>query len=206
LVSAREADSQDIFLLAAKALMAAKCSFNWHHLNQLRHSTHISTDKHLITDITIINQNKKLSRDKWKSCKKQSFELRKKNLSERATYLAAQMRTSEEKALIAIMKSEEARCIYHNIKQLLGKQQQIFTQVDIMSPSKDVESPMVTLTQQTDIEREILSRNRRHSLQSYQTPFLANPIHHLPRGRHQQNGSVFRRLIPFGRNTINLFK
>ncbi len=116
------------------------------------------------------------------------------------------MRTSEEKALRAIMKSEEARRIYHNIKELLGKQQQIFTQVDIMSPSKDVESPMVTLTQQTDIEREILSRNRRHSLQSYQTPFLANPIHHLPRGRHQQNGSVFRRLIPFGRNTINLFK
>jgi hypothetical protein len=88
------------------------------------------------------------------------------------------MRTSEEKALRAIMKSEEARHIYHNIKELLCKQQPIFTKVDIKNPSKDVKSPMVTLTQQTDIEQEILSRNRRHSLQSYQTPFLANPILH----------------------------
>ena len=36
----------------------------------------------------------------------------------------------------------------------------------------------ITLTQQTDVEREILSRSRCHSLQSYHTPFLSNPLLH----------------------------
>jgi hypothetical protein len=58
------------------------------------------------------------------------------------------MKTTEEKALRAIMRAEEARRIYQNIKELLGKQQQIFTQVDVMNPSNDVNSPLITLTQQ----------------------------------------------------------
>jgi hypothetical protein len=69
-------------------------------------------------------------------------------LSEHAEYLAAKMKTTEEKALRAIMRAEEARRIYQNIKELLGKQQQIFTQVDVMNPSNDVNSPLITLTQQ----------------------------------------------------------
>jgi hypothetical protein len=88
------------------------------------------------------------------------------------------MKTTEEKALRAIIRAGEARRIYQYSKELLGKQQQIFTQVDVMSPSNDVSSPLITLTQQTDIEREILSRSRCHSLQSYHTPFLSNPLLH----------------------------
>jgi hypothetical protein len=173
-----------------KAIMAAKQSFNWHHLNQLRQSTEITLSDHATMDITIINHQKTLTRNKWKSCKKRSYELRKKFLYERANYLATKMRTTEEKALCAIIRSEDSRRIYRNIKELLGKQQQIFTQVDIKNPSPENNHPHTTLTEQLDIEREILSRNSRHSLQSYQTPFLSNSMLHDAIKRKQQIGPV----------------
>jgi len=170
--------------------MAAKQSFNWHHLNQLRQSTEITLSDHAIMDITIINHQKTLTRNKWKSCKKCSYELRKKFLSEQANNLATKMRTTEEKALRAIKRSEESRRIYHNIKELLGKQQQIFTQVDILNPSIENNHPHTTLTQQLDIEQEILSRNRRHSLQSYQTPFLSNSMLHEAISPEKENNKL----------------
>jgi hypothetical protein len=158
--------------------MAAKNTFCWHHLNQLRHATDITREEHKTTDLSIIQHHKKITRDRWKSCKKRSVEIRKNFLLERATYLASKMHTSEEKALKAIIKSEKYRHIYKNIKELFGKSQQIFTQVDVLSDLSTSTSAQTTLTMQTDIERESLARNRRHSLQSLRTPFLSNPILH----------------------------
>lgn len=57
----------------------------------------------------MILTKKKESRAKWKACKKRSAQLWQKFLSERAKFLAMKMQTTEEKALKAIIKSEQSR-------------------------------------------------------------------------------------------------
>jgi hypothetical protein len=141
----------------------------WSHLDQIRLYTDISDADHAILDINIIQQKKKETRAKWHSCKKRSFDVRRKFLRERATF-------TEEKALRTILKAEEPRTMYRNIKDLLGKPQAIFTQVDISSDPKSPTSPHITLTSQEDIEKHILERNRQHSLQSLETPFFTDPV------------------------------
>jgi hypothetical protein len=96
---------------------------------------------------------------------------KKKILQGRATFLASKMRTTEEKALRASLKAEEARAIYRNIKDSMGKTQSFFTQVDISSYPTSPSSSHVTFASQEDIER--------HILESFST-ILGDPLFHRP--------------------------
>ena len=86
------------------------------------------------------------------------------------------MRTSEEKALGGILRSEVSRQTFQKIQDTFGKQQTHLTQVDVLSTDRLSTSPHTTLRSQEGIEQKIMDRNRRHSLQSLQTPFLSNYI------------------------------
>lgn len=86
--------------------------------------------------------------------------IRKEFLIERADFLAQQLRTTDERALMAILQSEESRWIYKNIKEIMGKQRSVFTQVDVPSDTKNPSSHHTTLTSKLDIEEQILQRNR----------------------------------------------
>jgi hypothetical protein len=121
--------------------------------------TEISDIEHTEIDLTFINVKKKKTRAKWRSCKKFSAEICKKLLTERAAFLASKMQTSEEKALKAIIKAERSIAIYMNLKDLLGKQQTIFTQVDVLSDPSNSASHHTTLTDQKEIEHNILACN-----------------------------------------------
>lgn len=94
-----------------KANMSTTKLFYWHHLDQLWHSTDISEKDHAITDPDLINTFKKEARAKWQSCKKKKWQYEKKVSLERVAFLASKMCTTEEKALKAILKSEESRAI-----------------------------------------------------------------------------------------------
>jgi len=106
---------------------------------------------------------------------KESAMLRKQFLSEKADFLAQQLRTTEEKALRAIMKAKESRWIYSNLKEIMGKQRSMFTQVDVHNDSLNPDAGQATLSSKIEIEEKILERNRRHSLQSLSTPFFSIP-------------------------------
>jgi hypothetical protein len=96
-------------------------------------------------------------------------------LQERAELMAQKLRTSEEKALLVIIKSEASRRTFQNLKDIFGKVQSPPTQIDISTDPNNKLSPRITLTDRKEIEQHILRRNRRHSLQSLATPFLSDP-------------------------------
>ncbi len=96
-------------------------------------------------------------------------------LQERAELMAQKLRTSEEKALLVIIKSEASRRTFQNLKDIFGKVQSPPTQIDIFTDPNNKLSPRITLTDRKEIEQHILRRNRRHSLQSLATPFLSDP-------------------------------
>ena len=98
--------------------------------------------------------------------KKRCAEIRKQFLTERANFLAQQLRTTEEKALRAILQLEESWRIYKNIKYIMGKQRSIFTQVDVSSDPTNPLSEHTTLTSKIEIKEQILHRNRCHNLLS----------------------------------------
>jgi hypothetical protein len=79
------------------------------------------------------------------------------------------MHASEEKAIRAILKSEESRSIYYNICEIMGKFNTPLAQVDVLSTPNNPSSPHTTLTCREDIEMQILCRNRKHSMQSLST-------------------------------------
>lgn len=115
------------------------------------------------------------SRAKWKACKKWSATLQKQFLEERAELLASKLRTTEEKALRAIIKAEESKQTFSQIKSILIKQNFPLSQVNVLSQPNDTTSPVITLTNKGEIEAQILTRNQRHSRQSLNTPFFTNP-------------------------------
>jgi hypothetical protein len=86
--------------------------------------------------------------------------------------MAEKLRSSEEKALKAILQAEQSRKIYKSIRELLKKNNKPLTQIDISS-SLDP-SCIDTLNTKLEIEQCLLSRNRKHSLQSLSTPFMKN--------------------------------
>ncbi|MFN9952374.1 MAG: hypothetical protein ACK55I_04680, partial [bacterium] len=92
-----------------KATMAKKKIFLWDHLNRLRSNTDITDDEHATTNFNHIITSQRKCRAQWQACKKKSFLLRKQFLQERAELMAEKMRTLEEKAVKAILKSEESR-------------------------------------------------------------------------------------------------
>jgi hypothetical protein len=89
--------------------------------------------------------------------------------------MAQKLRTSQEKALRAILRAEHSRKAYKNIRLLIEKENKPLTQVDILSSPTDPTSPHTTITTKDDIETHILQRNRHHSLQSLPTPFMSHP-------------------------------
>jgi hypothetical protein len=100
---------------------------------------------------------------------------RKQFLSEKADFLAQQLHTTVEKALRAIMKSEESRRIYSNLKEIFGKQHSILMQVNVHNNPLNPDAGQTTLSSTIKIEEKILERNHQHSLQFLSTPLLSIP-------------------------------
>ncbi len=59
-------------------------------------------------------------------------------INKRAEMMATKMRTSHEKAIKAIIKPEESRRTFQNIRDLLDKQQILLTQVDVLTDPCDI--------------------------------------------------------------------
>lgn len=85
------------------------------------------------------------------------------------------MKTTEEKALKAIIKAEQSRRTFKNINEIFGKQNKPLTQVDVLSDPNNKDSLQNTITSREELERQILKRNRKHSLQPLDTPFFTKP-------------------------------
>jgi hypothetical protein len=66
-------------------------------------------------------------RTKWKSCKKCSSQLRQTFLQDRAAMMAEKLKTTEEKALKAVIAAEASRRSYATINSIFGKQQSPLT-------------------------------------------------------------------------------
>jgi hypothetical protein len=96
-------------------------------------------------------------------------------LTDKAELMALNLRTSEEKALRAIIKSEASRQTFRNIKNILGVQQAALTQVDIPMEPNSSSSTHETLSKREEVESHILAHNRKHSLQALSTPFFNDP-------------------------------
>ena len=135
-----------------KATMETKKIFNWPHLERLRSHTIISDTEHAIIDPIFITKKKGEARIKWRSCKKKSEVIRLKFLKDKAELMALKLRTSEEKALRAIIKSEASRRTFQNIKNILGVQQSALTQVDISMEHSGLSSTHETLSKREDVE------------------------------------------------------
>jgi hypothetical protein len=92
-----------------KDIMISKKLINWDHLNRLRRFTNVSKGDHSSLDPVLASQRKREMRNKWKVCKKRSALLRQQFLMERAEYMTSKMRTTEEKALRAIIHAEASK-------------------------------------------------------------------------------------------------
>ena len=79
------------------------------------------------TDIELIVRELWHSRNSRQRIKKKTMELRRKFLEERAERMAQKMRTTEEKALKAILKAEDSKRIYASIQNLTGKSNSLLT-------------------------------------------------------------------------------
>ncbi len=154
-------------------MMCNKKLFHFNHLDKLFLSINISDFEHSNLEPDFICKQLISSRNKWKACKKQSTQLRKQFLTERAELLAANMNTTDENALKSILNAEQSRQTFSNLKSLLGKQEFPLTQVEVLSNSNDPHSS------HTEIENNILKRNQQHSRQALGTPFFTDLILHM---------------------------
>jgi len=79
-------------------------------------------------------------------------------LEERVAFYAMKIRSSHEKALRAIIRSEESRKTFASIRDIMGKNKLPLSQVDIPAfvPGGD---PYITLTERQEIEHHIMLRN-----------------------------------------------
>jgi actin-related protein len=138
--------------------MAPKKLFHWEHLQQLRKYTKIPDNDHSNMDSIFIYTKLWTLRASWKTCKKQSSQLRQQFLEERAAFYAMKIRSSHEKALRAIIRSEESRKTFASIRDIMGKNKLPLSQVDIPAfvPGGD---PYITLTERQEIEHHIMLRN-----------------------------------------------
>jgi len=136
-----------------KATMAKKKIFLWDHLNRLRSNTDITDDEHATTNFNHIITSQRKCRAQWQACKKKSFLLRKQFLQERAELMAEKMRTLEEKAVKAILKSEESRLTFKTIKELLGRSNTPLTSVEVLSDPLNTTSPLQTVSNKDDVHR-----------------------------------------------------
>jgi len=138
--------------------MAGTKPFQWKHLMQLRTHTDISDSDHKNISWQFISDKVKSSRNAWKACKKRSDSIWQTFLLDRADLMAQKLRTSQEKALHAILRAEHSRKAYKHIRLLIEKENKPLTQVDILSSPTDPTSPHTTITTKDDIETHILQR------------------------------------------------
>jgi len=89
--------------------MCSKKLIHWPHLESLQKYTDISDADHCIIEHKFIQQQLRTYRVKWKACKKRNIALCQKFLSKKAGMVAIKLGTTREKAIRAILKSEESR-------------------------------------------------------------------------------------------------
>jgi len=129
-----------------KKNMSIKRLFNRPHLNQLRIHTDVLDYEHSKMDSSFIWKKKRQTRSLWRSCKKKSESICLQFWNEKAKLLASKMRTTEEKALKAIIKVEQSRRIFSNINEIFGKPNKPLTQVDVQSDPTDKDSLRSTIS------------------------------------------------------------
>jgi hypothetical protein len=158
-----------------KHKMSKQKLFKWHDLSTLCDHTQISDESHTNTDTTFIKQSLCEARKEWKNIKKQSDRLRKEFLENQAKEHASKMNTSKEKALKAILQTEDSKQQYKNIREITGhrKERNPLTQIEIDDPTDSTNK--LTLTTKVELEDAIIMRNQRHSRQALQTPLATNP-------------------------------
>jgi hypothetical protein len=110
-----------------KYKMARQKYFRWHDLSTLRSNTNITDMDHTNTNISFIKQNLYEARKQWKEIKQRSPQLRKEFLTELAKEHASKMNTTTEIALKVIIRTEESKQTYKNIKDIVGHRKEKIT-------------------------------------------------------------------------------
>jgi hypothetical protein len=155
--------------------MARQKCFVWKRLDNIVQHINISHEDHINEDLLFIRGKLRDARSQWKQIKKEGDTLRLSHLQERATEHAKKMNTTAEKALKAIIRSEQTKKTYKQIRTITGHKtdKNPLTQVDVPSPIDG--GQIITVTTKEDLESSIISRNQNHARQSLQTPFATVP-------------------------------
>lgn len=111
----------------------------------------------------------------WKTVKQDSGKIRLQHLQQRAEEHASKMNTTGATALKAILRTEQTKQTYKQIKTIMGHKtdKTPLTQIEIQSTAND--GTRTTLTTKEELEEAIMKHNQRHSRQSLQTPFANIP-------------------------------
>lgn len=117
--------------------MSGKQHFIWFHLDQLHQHDTISDSDHGHIIHQFISEQVKSSRAAWNVAKKRSHTIRQRFLSDCADLMAQKMHTSHEKAIRVILRAEQSRITYRNIRALLCKENSPLTQADNLSSPND---------------------------------------------------------------------
>lgn len=154
--------------------MAKTKHFNWNILRKLHTNTMIIEEDHKNNDISFIKQRLRTARQEWKEVKSRGSELRRQFLIEQAEDYACKLKTTPEKALHAIIKAEESKHTYNEIREIIGSKERIpLTQIEIPDPVNV--NNRITLTTKIEMEQALTCRNQKHARQSLQTPFATIP-------------------------------
>lgn len=107
--------------------------------------------------------------------KKKGPELRQQYLAEQAEEYARKLNTTAEKALKAILKTDESKATYSQIRGIIGLKRELspLTQIEIDDPNDS--DCHITLTTKNELEHALTLRNQKHARQSLHTPFAAIP-------------------------------
>jgi hypothetical protein len=153
--------------------MSKQKYFIWTRLETLAKVLNLSQDDHKNTDPKFIKTQLINARRQWKDTKKDSRDLRFQHLQARAEEHAKKMNTDAETALKAILKTEQTKQTYMQIRAITGHKSDKtpLTQIDII----DSDGQTVKVTNKEELEKAIIVRNQRHARQSLQTPFASIP-------------------------------
>lgn len=97
-----------------------KKRFKWGQLNNYRNELQLDDRIHFDTNADIIHSHLREACSHWREIKSQAPELRRQFLQEQAEHYAQQHNMDSDKALKAIIKAEESKCTYQNIKDITG--------------------------------------------------------------------------------------
>jgi thymidine phosphorylase len=96
-------------------------------------------------------------REKWKTCKKKSDQLCKIFLQDCTAMMAEKLKTTEEKALKAVLSAETSCRSYATFKSIMEKQQSSLTQVDVPSSEQNPAHPHTTLTKKKILNNHLFN-------------------------------------------------